>query len=40
MQDLDPEVQRRVNRIQPANCLKISLHPKVRKVYKEIAFDF
>ena len=38
MQDLDPEVQRRVNRIQPKTF--DILTPRVRKVYKEIAFDF
>jgi oxygen-independent coproporphyrinogen-3 oxidase len=40
MQDLDPEVQRRVNRIQPAKLFEDILTPKVRKIYKEIAFDF
>jgi len=40
MQDLDPEVQRRVNRIQPAKLFEDILTPKVRKMYKEIAFDF
>jgi oxygen-independent coproporphyrinogen III oxidase len=39
MQDLDPEVQRRVNRIQPAKLFEDILTEKVRKVYKEIAFD-
>ncbi len=39
MQDLDPEVQRRVNRIQPAKLFENLLTPKVRKMYKEIAFD-
>ncbi len=39
MQDLDPEVQRRVNRIQPAILFQNILTDKVRKVYKEIAFD-
>ena len=39
MQDLDPEVQRRVNRIQPAKLFENILTPKVRKFYKEIAFD-
>ena len=39
MQDLDPEVQRRVNRIQPAKLFEDLLTPKVRKMYKEIAFD-
>ena len=38
MQDLDPDVQRRVNRIQPAKLFEDILK-KVRKVYKEIAFD-
>jgi len=39
MQDLDPEVQRRVNRIQPIECFESVLTNNVRKVYKEIAFD-
>jgi oxygen-independent coproporphyrinogen-3 oxidase len=39
MQDLDPEVQRRVNRIQPAKLFEDILTPKVRTMYKEIAFD-
>ena len=39
MQDLDPEVQRRVNRIQPAKLFEDILTPRVRKMYKEIAFD-
>ena len=39
MQDLDPEVQRRVNRIQPAKLFEDILTPKVRSMYKEIAFD-
>ena len=39
MQDLDPEVQRRVNRIQPAKLFEEILTPKVRSMYKEIAFD-
>ena len=39
MQDLDPEVQRRVNRIQPIECFENLLTDKVRKAYKEIAFD-
>jgi len=39
MQDLDPEVQRRVNRIQPAKLFEDILTEKVRKIYKEIAFD-
>ena len=40
MQDFDPEVQRRVNRIQPSTLFDEILTPKVRKMYKEIAFDF
>ena len=40
MQDLDPEVQRRVNRIQPVALFDNILTDKVRKIYKEIAFDF
>ena len=39
MQDLDPEVQRRVNRIQPAKLFEDILTPRVRKMYNEIAFD-
>ena len=37
MQDLDPDVQRRVNRIQPASLFENILTDKVRKMYKEIA---
>jgi len=39
MQDLDPDVQRRVNRIQPAKLFEDILTDRVRKMYKEIAFD-
>ncbi len=39
MQDLDPDVQRRVNRIQPASLFENILTDRVRKMYKEIAFD-
>ena len=39
MQDLDPEVQRRVNRPQPVELFDKILTKKVREVYKEIAFD-
>jgi len=39
MQDLDVEVQRRVNRIQPAKLFEEILTDRVRKIYKEIAFD-
>ncbi len=39
MQDFDPNVQRRVNRIQPAELFHNILTERVRKVYKEIAFD-
>ena len=39
MQDFDTDVQRRVNRIQPAKLFDNILTDKVRKVYKEIAFD-
>ena len=39
MQDLDEEVQRRVNRIQPVELFDKILTNKVRKIYKEIAFD-
>ena len=40
MQDFDKNVQRRVNRIQSADLFKKILTKKVRKFYKEIAFDF
>jgi len=40
MQDFDINVQRRVNREQPAELFKKILTKDVRKVYKEIAFDF
>ncbi len=39
MQDFDPEVQRRVNRPQPAKLFEDILTEKVRKYYTEIAFD-
>ena len=39
MQDLDPKVQSRVNRIQPSKLFEDILTKKVRKMYKEIAFD-
>ena len=39
MQDFDPEVQRRVNRIQPAELFKNILTKRVREAYKTIAFD-
>jgi oxygen-independent coproporphyrinogen III oxidase len=39
MQDFDPDVQRRVNRIQPAELFKNILTKKVRAAYKTIAFD-
>lgn len=39
MQDFDPNVQRRVNRIQPAELFKKILTKKVRAAYKTIAFD-
>jgi oxygen-independent coproporphyrinogen III oxidase len=39
MQDFDPDVQRRVNRIQPAQLFKNILTKKVREAYKTIAFD-
>ena len=39
MQDFDANVQRRVNRIQPAKLFDDILTDKVRKIYKEIAFD-
>ena len=39
MQDLDPEVQRRVNRIQPFETFEAILTDRVRACYEEIAFD-
>ncbi len=39
MQDLNNDVQRRVNRIQPAELFKNILTKQVRAMYKEIAFD-
>lgn len=39
MQDFDENVQRRVNRPQSPELFKKILTPKVRKLYKEIAFD-
>ena len=39
MQDFDEEVQRRVNRMQPSKLFHNILTERVRKVYKEIAFD-
>ena len=39
MQDFDPDVQRRVNRTQPAQLFKNILTKKVREAYKTIAFD-
>ena len=39
MQDFDENVQRRVNRIQPAELFKKILTKKVREAYKTIAFD-
>ena len=39
MQDFDPNVQRKVNRIQPAELFKKILTKKVREAYKTIAFD-
>ena len=39
MQDFDPNVQRRVNRIQPVELFNNILTKKVRKAYKTIAFD-
>ena len=39
MQDFDPNVQRRVNREQPAELFKKILTKEVRKLYKTIAFD-
>lgn len=39
MQDFDPNVQRRVNREQPAELFKKILTKEVREAYREIAFD-
>ena len=39
MQDLDPEVQRRVNRVQPIELFEGILTDRVREYYKEIAVD-
>lgn len=39
MQDFDHNVQKRVNREQPAQLFKQILTKEVRKAYKEIAFD-
>ena len=39
MQDFDVNVQRRVNRIQPAELFEKILTKEVRKLYKTIAFD-
>lgn len=39
MQDFDPEVQRRVNRVQPFELFDNLLTDEVRKLYKTIAFD-
>jgi len=39
LQDFDPTVQRRVNRIQPQEIFKNILTKEVRKAYKTIAFD-
>jgi oxygen-independent coproporphyrinogen III oxidase len=39
MQDFDPEVQRRVNRIQPLELFESILTDRVRECYEEIAFD-
>lgn len=39
MQDLDPEVQRRVNRVQPIELFESILTDRVRGYYKEIAVD-
>ena len=39
MQDFDPEVQRRVNRVQPFELFDNLLTDEVRKHYKTIAFD-
>jgi oxygen-independent coproporphyrinogen III oxidase len=40
MQDFDENVQKRVNRIQPASLFEKILTKEVRKLYNEIAFDF
>ena len=39
MQDFDPIVQRRVNRVQPYEMFEKILTKEVREVYKTIAFD-
>ena len=39
MQDLDPEVQRRVNRVQPIELFESILTDRVRGYYEEIAVD-
>ena len=39
MQDFDPDVRRRVNRIQPLEMFEKILTKDVRKAYKTIAFD-
>jgi oxygen-independent coproporphyrinogen-3 oxidase len=39
MQDFDPNVQRRVKRIQPPELFKKILTKKIREAYKTIAFD-
>ena len=39
MQDFDPTVQRRVNRIQPYDMFEKILTKEVREAYKTIAFD-
>ncbi len=40
MQDFDINVQKRINRIQSAKLFEDILTDRVRKLYKEIAFDF
>ena len=39
LQDFDPDVQRRINRVQPPEIFEKILTTKVRNVYKTIAFD-
>ena len=40
MQDLDPEVQRRVNRIQPAKLFEDILNPELEKCIKKFHLTF
>ncbi len=40
VQDLDPEVQKAVNRIEPFELLEQLLTPDIRRMFKSINFDF